>query len=96
MTAIINAELIMRDHFIEDAVIFFEDGIITGYGEMRNTPIPEGCEIIDAKGEYVGPVLWTSTPTPAVITDCGSIPFPQQSSTWITAPLHYSPPPIPV
>jgi len=57
MTAIINAELIMRDHFIEDAVIFFEDGIITGYGEMRNTPIPEGCEIIDAKGEYVGPGL---------------------------------------
>ncbi|MBR4863506.1 MAG: amidohydrolase family protein [Oscillospiraceae bacterium] len=57
MTAIINAELIMRDHFIEDAVLFFEDGIITGYGEMRNTPIPEGCEIIDAKGEYVGPGL---------------------------------------
>ena len=57
MTAIINADLIMRDHFIEDAVIFFEDGIITGYGEMRNTPIPEGCEIIDAHGEYVGPGL---------------------------------------
>ena len=57
MTAIIHADLVMRDHFIEDGVLFFEDGIITGYGEMRNTSIPEGCEIIDAKGLYVGPGL---------------------------------------
>ena len=57
MTAIVNAELVMRDHFIENAVLFFENGIITGYGEMRSTPIPEGCEIIDAGGAYVGPGL---------------------------------------
>ena len=57
MTAIIHADLVMRDHFIEDGVLFFEDGIITGYGEMRNTSIPEGCEIIDARGLYVGPGL---------------------------------------
>ena len=57
MTAIINACLIMRDHFIEDGVLFFEDGIITGCGEMRSTPIPENCEIIDAHGAYVGPGL---------------------------------------
>ena len=57
MTAIIHADLVMRDHFIEDGVLFFEDGIITGYGEMRNTSIPEGCEVIDAKGLYVGPGL---------------------------------------
>lgn len=57
MLAIINAELIMRDHFIPEAVLFVEDGRIAGYGEMRNTPVPEGCEIIDAAGAYVGPGL---------------------------------------
>ncbi len=57
MTAIINAELIMKDHFIPEAVLFMEDGVIRGFGEMRNTPIPEGCEIIDAEGAYVGPGL---------------------------------------
>jgi imidazolonepropionase-like amidohydrolase len=55
MTAIINATLVMRDHFIPDAVLFVEDGKIAGYGEMRKTPVPEGCEIIDAEGLYVGP-----------------------------------------
>ena len=57
MTAIINAELVMRDHLIPEAVLFMEDGKIAGFGEMRTTPIPEGCEIIDAKGAYVGPGL---------------------------------------
>ena len=57
MIAIINAELVMRDHFIPEAVLFIEDGKIAGYGEMRKTEIPEGCEIIDAEGEYVGPGL---------------------------------------
>ena len=55
MTAIINAELVMHNHTIPEAVLFMEDGIIKGFGEMRNTPIPEGCEIIDAGGLYVGP-----------------------------------------
>lgn len=55
MKAIINATLVMRDHFIPDAVLFVEDGKIAGFGEMRKNPIPEGCEIIDAKGLYVGP-----------------------------------------
>lgn len=57
MLAIINAELVMHNHFIPEAVLFVEDGIITGFGEMRNTPIPEGCEILDAEGGYVGPGL---------------------------------------
>ena len=57
MIAIINAELVMRDHLIPEAVLFIEDGKIAGFGEMRTTPIPEGCEIIDAKGAYVGPGL---------------------------------------
>ncbi len=55
MLAIINAELVMKNHFIPEAVLFVEDGVIKGFGEMRNTPIPEGCEILDAEGSYVGP-----------------------------------------
>ena len=57
MLAIINAELVMRDHLIPEAVLFVEGDKITGFGEMRSTPIPEGCQIIDAKGAYVGPGL---------------------------------------
>ena len=57
MVAIINAELVMRDHLIPEAALFMEDGKIAGFGDMRTTPIPENCEIIDAKGAYVGPGL---------------------------------------
>jgi len=57
MIAIKNATLVMKDHLIPDAVLFMEDGVIAGFGEMRTTPIPEGCEIIDAEGLYVGPGL---------------------------------------
>ena len=57
MTAIINATLVMKDHLIPEAVLFMEDGVIAGFGEMRNTPIPEGCQILDAEGLYVGPGL---------------------------------------
>ena len=57
MKAIINAELVMKDHLIPEAVLLIADGKIAGFGEMRTTSIPEGCEIIDAKGLYVGPGL---------------------------------------
>ena len=57
MLAIINTELVMRDHLIPEAVLFVEDGKISDFGEMRTTPIPEGCDILDAKGQYVGPGL---------------------------------------
>ena len=57
MIAIKNATLVMRDHLIPEAVLFMDEGIITGFGEMRNTPMPEGCEIIDAEGLFVGPGL---------------------------------------
>jgi len=57
MLAIINAELVMKDHLIPEAVLFIEDGKIAGFGEMRTTPVPQGCEILDAQGAYVGPGL---------------------------------------
>lgn len=55
MLAIKNAVLVMRDHLIPQAVLFIEGERIAGFGEMRNTPIPEGCEVIDAEGLFVGP-----------------------------------------
>ena len=57
MLAIKNATLVMKDHLIPEAVLFVEDGRIAGFGEMRVTPIPEGCEVFDAEGLYVGPGL---------------------------------------
>lgn len=57
MLAIINAELVMPDHLIPEAVLISANGLITDFGEMRNTPIPEGCEILDARGLYVAPGL---------------------------------------
>ncbi|MBR2860862.1 MAG: amidohydrolase family protein [Clostridia bacterium] len=55
MIAIINATLVMRDHYIPDGCIFVEDGKITYFGEMRKTNIPADAEVIDALGAYVGP-----------------------------------------
>ena len=57
MLAIKNATLVMRDHLIPDAVIFIEDGMIHSFGEMRKLSVPEGCEVIDAEGLFVGPGL---------------------------------------
>ena len=55
MKAIINATLIMRDHFIPDGIVLVENGKIVDFGEMRKLPVPEDAEIIDAEGLYVGP-----------------------------------------
>ena len=57
MTAIINATLVMRDHLIPDAVLLIEDGFIKDFGEARKLAVPEGCDVINAKGLYVGPGL---------------------------------------
>ena len=57
MTAIINATLVMPDHLIPDGVLLMEDGYIRAFGEKRKVPVPAGCEILDAKGLYVGPGL---------------------------------------
>ena len=57
MLAITNATLVMRDHLIPDATLLIEDGKIAGFGETRKFPVPEGCEVIDAEGQFVGPGL---------------------------------------
>ena len=55
MLAIIHAEIVMPDHLIPDGVLFVEGDKIAGFGEMRTTPVPAGCDVLDAKGLYVGP-----------------------------------------
>ncbi len=55
MKAIINATLVMRDHYIPDAALLIEDGKIKEFGKMKKMEIPADCEIIDAEGLYVGP-----------------------------------------
>ncbi len=57
MKAIVNATLVFSDHLMEDGTLLMDGGRITGYGEMGKTELPEGCEIIDAGGAYVGPGL---------------------------------------
>lgn len=55
MIAIKNATLVMRDHFIPDALLLIKDGKIESFGEMRKMSVPEGYRVIDAQGLYVGP-----------------------------------------
>lgn len=57
MKAIVNAVLVMRDHYIPDAALLIEEGRILACGERRSTPVPAGCELIDAQGLFVGPGL---------------------------------------
>ncbi len=55
MKAVINATLVMRDHFIPDGVLLIDGGKIVDFGEKRHLDIPEGAEIIDAGDNWVGP-----------------------------------------
>lgn len=53
MLAIKNATLIMKDHFIPGATILCDEGKIVDFG--KKLEIPEGAQVIDAEGQYVGP-----------------------------------------
>ena len=55
MLAIVNAILVMHHHYIPEGILLIEDGKIVSFGEMRKIPVPEGAEVLDAKGNYVGP-----------------------------------------
>ncbi len=55
MKAIINATLVMPDHYIPNATLLIENERIVDFG--KKTEIPQGAEIIDAKGNFVGPGL---------------------------------------
>ncbi len=57
MKAIINAIVVMKDHYIPDGVILIEDGLIKKVGKRKDVAIPIQAEIIDAENNYVGPGL---------------------------------------
>lgn len=55
MLAITNAIIVMPDHYIPDATILVDSEEIVDFG--KKVDIPEGAEILDAEGLYVGPGL---------------------------------------
>ncbi len=55
MTAIINANVVLENGIIWDGAILLADGKIVKAAEKAKLEIPEGAEIIDAEGAYVGP-----------------------------------------
>ncbi len=55
MLAITNAVLVMKDHYIPDSTIIMENDRIVDFG--KKLPVPEGAEVIDARGLFVGPGL---------------------------------------
>lgn len=55
--AIINTNIVMTDHLILDGTIVIKDDRIVDFGETGKVMIPEGAQIIDAKGNYSGPGL---------------------------------------
>ena len=57
MKAIINATIVMKDHLITEGILLYQDGKIVDFGEMRHIPVPAGCDVIDAEGQFVGPGL---------------------------------------
>ena len=57
MTAIINATVVMYDHYVPNGIILIENDVIKAVGKMKDVAIPSGAEIIDANGLYVGPGL---------------------------------------
>ncbi len=57
MKAIINGILVMPDHLIPNGVVLVEGEKIVKFGASKQVKIPEGAEIIDAEGLFVGPGL---------------------------------------
>ena len=54
MKAIINGKIILKDRILEDSVLLYSDVI---EGIVPCDSVPEGVEVIDAKGGYVAPGL---------------------------------------
>ena len=53
--AITNANIVLENGIIWDGVLIIENGKIADFGCAREIKLPEGAEIIDAGGAYVGP-----------------------------------------
>lgn len=57
MKAIINAKIVLKDHYVLDGVILIDGNEIKSFGKAKDVTIPTGSELIDAQGYYVGPGL---------------------------------------
>lgn len=53
--AIVNCQLVLEQGIIWDAVVLLSGDRIEKFGGVRDIEIPDGIEIIDAEGAYVGP-----------------------------------------
>ena len=52
ITAIVNGRIVLEDKILADRVLLMENGRILSVEEKT---APEGAEVIDAAGGYVGP-----------------------------------------
>lgn len=57
MIAITNAKVVLEQGILFDGVVLVSNDRITQVGKTSDVMIPEGAEIVDAKGAYVGPGL---------------------------------------
>ena len=55
MLAICNANLVLENGILWDGVLLADGGRITAFGKASEVAIPEGAQVIDAQGAYVGP-----------------------------------------
>ncbi|MBQ4518792.1 MAG: N-acetylglucosamine-6-phosphate deacetylase [Clostridia bacterium] len=55
MKAIINGNVVLENGIIWDGIIVLEGNKIVSAGKKNEVSVPDGAEIIDAKGAYVGP-----------------------------------------
>ena len=55
MVCIHNAKVVLETGILWDGVVLLDGDRIAAVGERREVQIPDGCEMIDAKGAYVGP-----------------------------------------
>ena len=55
MVCIHNAKVVLETGILFDGVVLLDGDRIAAVGERRTTEIPSDCEMIDAKGAYVGP-----------------------------------------
>ena len=57
MKAIINGNIVLEDRILEDGILLIDGDHIHAIGTQSEISIPEGCEIIDAKGHLFRPRL---------------------------------------
>lgn len=54
-TAIRNARLVLETGILENGVLIIQGDTIVRFGNEAETPIPDGCHVMDAQNAYVGP-----------------------------------------